>query len=175
MLRRVNVRVLGPITPGTLEWNRMHHLNNSLPVGTPFVTKCGRTFCPILYQEMINAMADQRWLNAIQKGLRHDAEYQTMLKTRGGGGLAFDDLCKRLGHQAQDQEVFDELKLLLETDDKASLSMCAMLDSFEAIKEKRDHYKTEMVAEGRSHEAGPYGLAQKGQEPFGSSSRSPGF
>ena len=161
MLRRCFLRFTA--IPGTLEWNRLHHLQNSLPVGSPFLTKCGRTFDPVVYVEMMQAMCDQKWITAIQRNLRQDVEYQTMLRTTGGGSLAFDALARM--PLSGDQEAFDEMKVLMEADAKAALSVCAMLDAFKLIKDKRDHYKTEVAA--GDHAQDLHALPRSMQEPFG--------
>eukprot|EP00760_Papus_ankaliazontas_P007736 PhM_4_TR13498/c0_g1_i1/m.72950 len=162
MLRRTFRRM--NVVPGNIEWSRHHHLFSSQPMGTPYMTACGRSFDPQLYHETMNALSDQRWVVALQRKMREDAEYVTMLRTEGGAGLALDALAHT---QVQnEEEAYWAMRKVLETDRKAALASCAMQDAFKKIKQNRDVGKTQIASMDGG--AGTVrGMQQRMQQPFG--------
>eukprot|EP00759_Apiculatamorpha_spiralis_P031096 PhF_6_TR32862/c0_g1_i2/m.48362 len=164
MFRRC--RFVRQVMPSNFEWNRQHHLTNSLPTGSPYKTKCGRTFDPNLYFEMMNAICDQKWIGAIHRHLRDDSEYQHMVRTTGNGATAFDALCQQ--NVMGDDQAYTEMKNLMENDQRASLSVCALLDAYQKIKDNRDEYKTMLAAGQVSQAQSQMNDAMSSQHPFGS-------
>lgn len=167
--RRGFVGAAGMPGEGDKPWElpKTHHLQNSIGTATPYPTACGRMFDPILYQELIQACVDQSWCQAIQRQLREDSEYLSMLRTEGGGAQTIDDLYKQGGF-ANDEEFLVKLKTVLTTDKRTSLAVTALQDAYSRLRKKRDIHQTEVAATGHD----PYG-SMKGRTSFGTTVPTP--
>lgn len=117
-----------------------------MPTATPFKTACGRMFDPTVFEEVLQAMCDQGWAQAIQKQLVQDREYMDMLQKEGGAAKTVDEMCSR--GFANDEDALNKLKALLQDDRKTALSLCAITDGYTRIREKRDLSKTQTAADG---------------------------
>lgn len=165
------VRLIGPSftqeNSGTpFELNRSHHLFNSVNLGTPFKTACGRNFDPQMYMEMLQAMVDQSWAQAVGRALKDDAEYVETVRTEGGAAQEIDRLGE--GGRGSDDEFMAKLRVVLEKDKKVSLCVCAMQDAYGRVREKRDKHATEVAARGTDPLA-----ALKGKSQFGAGTPAP--
>ncbi|KEG14186.1 putative complement regulatory protein [Trypanosoma grayi] len=148
-------------TPGW-ELRRGHHLQSSVGLHTPFPTACGRTFNPQLYYEVLQACCDQQWLQAIQREMRNDTEWVESLRREGGVAKAMNALTESTYH---DDEFMMKLQDTLKTDKKMSLTLCAIQESYERIRNKRDMHETHVAADGGPD---PYAtMRQKQQGQFG--------
>ncbi|KAG8345863.1 hypothetical protein TRVL_03308 [Trypanosoma vivax] len=155
----------GAGVPGSPGWElrRGHHLHSSTGLHSPFPTACGRTFDPQLYHEVLQACCDSRWLEAIQREMRNDAEWIETLRREGGVAKAMNVLTESAHH---DDEFMMKLKEALKTDKKMSLTLCAIQESYERIRNKRDMHETQVAADGGCD---PYAaLRQRQQGQFGS-------
>jgi hypothetical protein len=146
---------------------------NTQTSAAPIKTACDRTFDPMLFQEVIQATTDPQWSAAIQRYLREDGEYMNMmLREGGGGGMAIDQLITR-GLGGSDEEAMQNLKRLLQTDRKAALTVCAIQDAYQKIRENRDLQQTKLAAEGGAMGRGGGGVGgatqalKGGRAPFG--------
>lgn len=137
---------------------KMHKNFNTINLGTSYKTACGRIFDPDIYGELMQAMSDQSWAQAIGRKLGEDKEYIYMLRTKGGAAQKVDQIVKR--GVSNDEEFMRKLKVLLEADAEAALGVCAIQDAYAAIRKKRDEHSTDAIAEGQS----PLSIAQKGRE-----------
>lgn len=126
--------------------NKTNKYVNTQTSAAPIRTACGRTFDPMTFQELLQTVTDQSWATAIQRQMMTaDREYVKMLTKEGGGAMAIDELVMR-GLGGSDEEAMANLKKLLETDFKASLSVCALQDAYTVLREKRDMSKTKEAA-----------------------------
>nr|CCC94676.1 conserved hypothetical protein [Trypanosoma congolense IL3000] len=160
----------GATQPGMPGWElrRGHHLHSSVGLHTPYLTACGRMFNPQVYHEVLQACCDQSWLQAIQREMQSDTEWITMLRQEGGVAKAINTLTESTGH---DDEFMMKLQETLKTDRKMSLTLCAIQESYQRIREKRDMHETQVAADG-GHD--PYAaMRQKQQGEFGN--RLPSF
>ncbi|PWU96338.1 hypothetical protein C4B63_19g87 [Trypanosoma cruzi] len=148
-------------TPGW-ELRRGHHLHSSVGLHTSFPTACGRMFNPQLYYEVLQACCDQQWLQAIQRELRNDKEWMDTLRREGGVAKAMNALTESTHH---DDEFMMKLRDTLKTDKKMSLTLCAIQESYERIRNKRDMHETQVAADGGDD---PYAaMRRKQQGEFG--------
>ncbi|KPA79463.1 putative mitochondrial hypothetical protein [Leptomonas pyrrhocoris] len=145
------------------EMRRGHHLQSSVGLHSPIHTACGRDFNPQVYYEVLQACCDQQWLVAIQRELRTDTEYINYLRQNGGAAKDLRMLTDSVQH---DDEFMVKLKEKLKTDDKLSLTLCAVQDSYERIRKKRDHHETQVAADGGRDPYASMKMKQKGE--FGS-------
>lgn len=127
------------------EVRRGHHLQSSVGLHNSMRTACGRDFNPQVYYEVLQACCDQKWLVAIQRELRNDAEYVNHLREHGGVAKEMRMLTDSIHH---DDELMVKLKERLKTDAKMSLTLCALQDSYERIRKKRDQHETQVAADG---------------------------
>ncbi|AIN98924.1 hypothetical protein LPMP_250590 [Leishmania panamensis] len=127
------------------EMRRGHHLQSSIGLHTPIKTACGREFNPQVYYEVLQACCDQQWLVAIQRELRTDTEYINYLRQHGGAAKDMRILTDGVQH---DDEFMAKLKEKLKTDEKVSLTLCAVQQSYERIRKKRDLHETQVAADG---------------------------
>ncbi|AYU79389.1 hypothetical protein LdCL_250011000 [Leishmania donovani] len=127
------------------EMRRGHHLQSSVGLHTPIKTACGREFNPQVYYEVLQACCDQQWLVAIQRELRTDTEYVNYLRQHGGAAKDMRMLTDSVQH---DDEFMARLKEKLKTDEKMSLTLCAVQDSYMRIRKKRDLHETQVAADG---------------------------
>jgi hypothetical protein len=125
---------------------KSHPNYNSTQLGGNFMTACGRRFDPQIYTEIIQAMTDQSWGQAIGRQLREDKEYMEMLRKDGGAAQKVDSIFQQ--GFSSDQEFMVKLKALLTVDAHAALGVCAIQDAYTAIREKRDAHATEVAASG---------------------------
>lgn len=167
-------RSFGPGIPGMSnepekpwEMSKSHHLHNSLGTQTAYVTACGRSFDPTIYQELIQACVDQTWCQSIQRQLREDGEYMQMLRSEGGGAQTIDEMYQRGGF-TNDDEFLIKLKEILTVDKKTALSITALQDAYTKIRKKKDLQATEVAANGGSD---PY-ASMKQRTPFASQTQS---
>lgn len=149
--------------PQGWELRRGHHLQSSVGLHTPMRTACGRDFNPQVYYEVLQACCDQQWLVAIQREIRNDAEYVNYLREHGGAAKDMRMLTDNVQH---DDEFMAKLKEKLKTDAKMSLTLCAVQDSYERIRKKRDHHETQVAADGGRDPYASMKAKQKGE--FGS-------
>jgi hypothetical protein len=140
-----------------------HKMVNAHNLGGSFMTACGRTFDPAVYTEIIQAMTDQSWGQAIGRQLREDKEYIEMLRTDGGAAQKVDQIFK--AGFGNDSEFMQKLKVMLQADKSAALGICAIQDAYTAIRTKRDEHATEVAATARD----PF-QAVKNQRKFGEAS-----
>ncbi|KAK7200399.1 hypothetical protein NESM_000094000 [Novymonas esmeraldas] len=131
--------------PQGWEMRRGHHLQSSVGLHSSMVTACGREFNPQVYYEVLQACCDQQWLIAIQRELRSDTEYVNYLREHGGAAKDMRVLTDNIHH---DDEFMVKLKEKLKTDKKMSLTLCAVQDSYERIRKKRDQHDTKVAADG---------------------------
>jgi hypothetical protein len=139
---------------------KSHPNYNSTQLGSSFKTACGRTFDPQIYTEIIQAMTDQSWGQAIGRQLREDKEYLEMLRTDGGAAQKVDQIYQQ--GFSSDEEFIQKLKVLLSQDKQAALGVCAIQDAYTAIRRKRDEHATEVTATGHD----PF-AAVKANKQFG--------
>lgn len=130
---------------GGWEMRRGHHLQSSVGLHSPIQTACGRSFNPQVYYEVLQACCDQQWLVAIQRELRTDTEYVAYLRQHGGAAKDIQTLTDSANH---DDEFMAKLKARLTTDHKMSLTLCALQESYERIRKKRDQHETQVAADG---------------------------
>ena len=151
--------------------NKTNKYINTQTTAAPIRTACGRTFDPMTFQELLQTVTDQSWATAIQRQMMTtDREYVRMLTKEGGGAMAIDDLVLK-GLGGSDEEAMANLKKLLESDYKASLSVCALQDAYTVLREKRDMNKTKEAAAGQGGAgAGAGGDAASLRAPFGGAS-----
>ncbi|ORC91814.1 putative complement regulatory protein [Trypanosoma theileri] len=145
------------------ELRRGHHLQSSVGLHSPFPTACGRMFNPQLYYEVLQACCDQQWLQAIQREMRNDAEWMETLRTEGGVARSMNALTESTQH---DDELMMKLRETLRTDRKMSLTLCAIQESYERIRRKRDMHETKVAADGGNDTYASMRQRQQGQ--FGS-------
>lgn len=151
----------GERAPGW-ELRRGHHLHSSVGLHSPYPTACGRMFNPQLYHEVLQACCDQKWLQAVQREMRNDAEWVETLRREGGVAKDMNVLTESTGH---DDEFMMKLREKLKTNKKMSLTLCAIQESYERIREKRDMHETQVAADG-GHD--PYAaMRQRQQGEFG--------
>lgn len=124
---------------------RGHHLQSSIGLHSPIDTKCGRQFDPQKYYEVLQACCDQQWMSAIQRELRNDTEYVQHLRQHGGAARDLRVMTDSVHH---DDEFMTLLKQRLATDHTLSLTLCAVQESYQRIRSKRDTHETQVVADG---------------------------
>jgi len=149
---------------GGWEMRRGHHLQSSVGLHSPMKTACGREFNPQVYYEVLQACCDQQWMVAIQRELRTDAEYVGYLRQHGGAAKEIQALTDSAHH---DDEFMVKLKEKLLKDHKMSLTLCALQDSYERIRKKRDQHETQVAADGGRDPYASMKARQQGE--FGSS------
>ena len=149
--------------PQGWELRRGHHLQSSVGLHSPIRTACGREFNPQVYYEVLQACCDQQWLVAIQRELRTDTEYVNYLRQHGGAAKDVRMLTESVQH---DDEFMAKLKEKLKTDEKMSLTLCAVQESYERIRKKRDQHETQVAADGGRDPYASMKAKQKGE--FGS-------
>jgi len=145
------------------ERSRSHHLQSSVGLHDSVVTACGRHFNPQVYHEVLQACCDSKWLAAIQTELRNDTEYVNYLLQHGG---AAKDLRMLTDSTQHDDEFMMKLMNLVKKDKKISLMLCALQDSYQRIREKRDRHETRVAADGGRDPYEP--LRQQTRASFGS-------
>ncbi|KAH9586509.1 hypothetical protein LSM04_006790 [Trypanosoma melophagium] len=133
------------VNGGGWELQRGHHLQSSVGLHTSFPTACGRMFNPQLYYEVLQACCDRQWLQAIQREMRNDKEWVETLRTEGGVARSMNALTESTHH---DDELMMKLRDTLKTDRKMSLTLCAIQESYERIRRKRDMHETQVAADG---------------------------
>lgn len=149
--------------PQGWEMRRGHHLQSSVGLHSPMETACGRRFNPQVYYEVLQACCDQQWLYAIQRELRNDTEYIEFLQQNGGAAKELRVLTDSCQH---DDEMMLKLREKLKTDKKLSITLCAVQESYERIREKRDRHETQVAADGGKD---PYAsLKARQKNEFGS-------
>jgi hypothetical protein len=143
------------------EMPRTNKHTSAQNLGSRFTTACGRDFDPVIYMELIQAMTDKSWSQAIQNHLREDAEYVHMIRTKGGGAKTIDAICATGVH---DEEFMHRLKTTMQTDAQTALAVCAIQDAYSKIRTKRDENQSQTAADGRD----PYGAVKsRNQAQFG--------
>jgi hypothetical protein len=125
---------------------KAHKLFNSTTLGSAFSTACGREFDPAVYVEVIQAMSDQSWGQAIGKQLQEDREYVELIRKEGGAGQKIDAIYRQ--GFSSDEEFMHKLKAMLQQDAHAALATCAIQDAYLAIRKKRDVHATQVAADG---------------------------
>ena len=125
---------------------KSHKLFNSTSLGSSFTTACGREFDPAVYVEVIQAMSDQSWGQAIGKQLQEDREYVDLIRKEGGAGQKIDAIYRQ--GFSSDEEFMHKLKVLLQQDAHAALATCAIQEAYLAIRKKRDVHATQVAADG---------------------------
>lgn len=131
--------------PQGLELQRGHHLQSSVGLHSPIPTACGRQFDPQVYYEVLQACCDPQWMSAIQRELRNDTEYVEHLRTNGGAARDMRAMTDSVHH---DDEFMVMLKERLKEDKTMSLTLCAVQDSYQRIRRKRDQHETQVAADG---------------------------
>ncbi|CCW70875.1 unnamed protein product [Phytomonas sp. Hart1] len=140
------------------ELRRGHHLQASAGLHSAIPTACGRLFNPQIYHEILHACCDHRWLLAIQRELIKDEEYMNSLREYGGSARDVRIISDSFQN---DDEFMEKLVEKVKTDVKMSLTLCAVQESYERIRQKRDHHETQVVADdGRD----PYAALRTGQQ-----------
>lgn len=126
-----------------------------------YKTACGRHFDPETFQQMLHAVCDKKWMQAIYRGLNEDKEYMEMMKTEGGAAMTITNV---LAKCSSDDHMHQYLHDLLVKDKKAALAMCSFTESYRRLIEKRDRESVKRVAAGSD----PMADVRKQQGSFGS-------
>lgn len=149
--------------PQGMAISRGHHLQSSVGLHSPIPTACGRMFDPQVYYELLQACCDPQWMSAIQRELRSDTEYVHHLRQHGGAARDLRVLTDNVHH---DDEFMEKLKERLKSDKTVSLTLCAVQESYQRIRRKRDQHETKVAADGGRD---PYAtMKAKQQNQFGS-------
>lgn len=82
---------------------------------------------------------------AIQREIRNGAEGIDYLRHNGGAAKDLSVLTERSQH---DNEFMMKLQERFKTDHKMSLTLCAVLESYQRIRDERDRHETPVAADG---------------------------